>query len=116
MRPLTTDQITEGLAECMVMFRDDMIHAGVITEATPPMFMTEAILGAIQKATASERERCAAVRLDTCISLLIRRGYYQIVPECVGDGAQLINGEWHMPRWGCDTLQFVLDEHGDDLV
>jgi hypothetical protein len=59
MRPLTTDQITEGLAECMVMFRDDMIRAGIITEATPPMFMTEAILGAIQKATASEREACA---------------------------------------------------------
>lgn len=40
----------EGMAECMAMFRDDMIRAGVITEATPPMFMTEAILSALHKA------------------------------------------------------------------
>jgi hypothetical protein len=40
----------EIMAECMVMFRDDMICAGVITDATPPMFMTEAILSALHKA------------------------------------------------------------------
>ena len=40
----------EGMAGCMAMFRDDMIAAGVITEATPAMFMTEAILSALQAA------------------------------------------------------------------
>jgi hypothetical protein len=37
----------EGMAECMRMFRADMIEAGVIGESVPPMFMTEAILGEI---------------------------------------------------------------------
>lgn len=56
------------------------------------------------------------VRLDALVSLLLRRGYYPVAPECAGEGAQLINGQWHMPRWGCDTLQFVIDEHGDELA
>ena len=40
-------QNAEGMAECMRMFRDDMIEAGVITAAVAPMFMTEAILAVV---------------------------------------------------------------------
>ena len=46
------------------------------------------------------------------VSLLLRRGYYPVAPECAGEGAQLVNGGWHMPRWGCDTLQHVIDDYG----
>lgn len=56
------------------------------------------------------------VRLDALVSLLLRRGYYPVASECAGEGAQLINGQWHMPRWGCDTLQHVIEEHGDELA
>lgn len=38
----------EAMAECMRMFRRDMIEAGVIGKSVPPMMMTEAILGALQ--------------------------------------------------------------------
>jgi hypothetical protein len=31
----------------------------------------------------------------------------------VCDGAQLINGEWYMPIWGCDTIQNILDGIGE---
>jgi len=37
------------MAECMVLFRADMIEAGIVTKATPPMFMTEGVLGAFAK-------------------------------------------------------------------
>lgn len=39
----------EGMAESMDMFQRDMIAAGVITTAVPPMFMSEAVLGYIGK-------------------------------------------------------------------
>ncbi len=55
-------------------------------------------------------------RLDALVSLLLRRGYYPVAPECAGDGAQLINGQWYMPRWGCDTLQYAIEEHGDEIA
>jgi hypothetical protein len=56
------------------------------------------------------------VRLDALVSLLLLRGYYPVAPECAGEGAQLINGMWYMPRWGCDTLHNVIEEHGDELA
>ena len=40
---------TEGMAECMALFRQDMIQAGVIDETVPPMFMTEAVMSYIYK-------------------------------------------------------------------
>lgn len=56
------------------------------------------------------------VRLDALVSLLLRRGYYPVHASCAGEGAQLINGAWYMPRWGRDTLQHVIEEHGDELA
>lgn len=49
---------TEDLAGCMLMFRQDMIDTGVIDASVSPMFMTEGILGAIQRAVLAEREAC----------------------------------------------------------
>ncbi len=48
----------EAMAECMRMFRRDMLAAGVIGESAPPMMMSEAILGALGQA------RADASRLD----------------------------------------------------
>ena len=56
------------------------------------------------------------IRIKVLVSLLLRRGYYPVAPECAGEGAQLINGHWHMPRWGCDTLQNVIEEYGDEIA
>ena len=46
-------QTADGMAECMRMFRADMIAAGIITEAVAPMFMTEAILAVVRKDAAA---------------------------------------------------------------
>jgi len=27
----------------------------------------------------------------------------------IGAGAQIVDGQWYMPRWGCDTLQHVVE-------
>lgn len=52
----------EGMAGCMAMFRNDMIEAGVITDAVAPMFMTEAILSKLSALRAN------AERLNTLLS------------------------------------------------
>ena len=74
---LDENKINEGLAECMVMFRDDMIRAGVITEATPPMFMTEAILCAIQLAAIRWKPIETAPRDGTPVDLWHKSGFRQ---------------------------------------
>lgn len=53
--------VESAMAECMELFRNDMIRAGVIDDLVSPMFMTEAILGAIQRAVLAEREACMAI-------------------------------------------------------
>lgn len=60
--------------------------------------------------------RAKVANVGALAGLLLSRGYYPVAPECAGEGAQIINGQWHMPRWGCDTLQNVIDDHGDDCV
>jgi len=36
--------------------------------------------------------------------------YEPIEPgNSIGDSAQLINGQWYAPKWGCDTLQHVIE-------
>jgi len=51
------------------------------------------------------------------ISELVKKildiGYEPIEPgNSIGDSAQLINGQWYAPKWGCETLQHVIDEFG----
>ena len=29
--------------------------------------------------------------------------------ELVPDGAQMLDGEWYAPKWGCDSLEASLD-------
>jgi hypothetical protein len=44
-------------------------------------------------------------------SALLRIGYYPVSDEIAMDAdcAQLIDGAWHMPYYGCDTMQHIMD-------
>jgi hypothetical protein len=46
----------EGMAGCMDLLRRDLIEAKVIGESVPPMFMTEAILRAVQVRDAAVKD------------------------------------------------------------
>ena len=51
----------------------------------------------------------STVRVDAVIRLLLDKAYF---PEDAGspdDGAQLVDGKWYLPVWGCDTLQYIVD-------
>ena len=43
------------------------------------------------------------------IKRILELGYYPVPPSDIGEGAQIVNGQWYMPRWGCDTLQHIID-------
>jgi len=43
------------------------------------------------------------------IKAILAIGYEPIEPDAVGEGAQIVDGQWYMPRWGCDTLQHVIE-------
>jgi len=43
------------------------------------------------------------------IERIIELGYYPVSACCVGEGAQIVEGQWYMPKWGCDTLQYIID-------
>lgn len=51
----------ELMAECMSMVRDDLIEAGIVDRTVPPMMVPEAVLSAVTRAVAAEREACARV-------------------------------------------------------
>lgn len=42
---------------------------------------------------------------------IIKIGYVEISLECAKnmDGSQLINGQWYGPRWGCKSLEHIID-------
>jgi len=45
------------------------------------------------------------------VKRILNVGYEPIEPgNSIGDSAQLINGQWYAPKWGCDTLQHVIDQ------
>lgn len=52
-------QESELMADCMDMVRMDLIAARVIDATVPPMMVPEAVVAALQKAVADEREECA---------------------------------------------------------
>ena len=60
--PMNDDQAGRAvaLAEYFVMLRDDLVRVGIIAGNTPPMFMTEAVCGAIKRQVAAEREQVRA--------------------------------------------------------
>jgi len=43
------------------------------------------------------------------IKRILQTGYLPVHPSCVGEGAQIVDNQWYMPRWGCDTLQHVAE-------
>lgn len=49
------------------------------------------------------------VRADDVIRFLLEEAYFPDDAGSPDDGAQLVDGEWYMPAWGCDTLQYVVD-------
>jgi len=61
----------EGMAECMDMVRQELIAAGVINDAVPPMMLPEAILGSMRAAVAAEREACAQA-----LDAVAKEGYF----------------------------------------
>lgn len=70
-------QASELMAGCMDMVRQDLIAAGVIDATVPPMMVPEAVMAALQRAVADEREACAKVcdqRKDQSRNHLVRSG------------------------------------------
>lgn len=49
-------RINEAMAECMVMTRDGFIEAGLIDESVVPMFVVEAVLGAVARQSLKENQ------------------------------------------------------------
>ena len=43
-----SNEITQGMAECMEMLRGDLVAAGIVSEHVPPMFYSEAIIGLVK--------------------------------------------------------------------
>ncbi len=48
---------------------------------------------------------------DETIVLILKAGYENYVPVKgpIHPAAQFVHGSWHIPRWGCNTLQQVFD-------
>jgi len=38
------------------------------------------------------------------VKAILAIGYEPIEPDAVGEGAQIVDRQWYMPRWGCETL------------
>jgi len=43
------------------------------------------------------------------IKAILAIGYEPIEPDAVGEGAQIVDRQWYTPRWGCETLQHVIE-------
>ena len=116
----------EGMAECMDMLRRDLIAAGLIESSVPPMFMTEAILGAIQKAQA----RAKWLEVENANNLDLLRAERDLVAsiwEASGaeNGRSLVEqiaamradaGRYRWLRNESDCPISVVDGDGDMLV
>jgi len=48
--------------------------------------------------------------LHEVLAAVVRKHYNQIENPKDVDGAQMWNGQWWMPLWGCDTLDHMLDD------
>jgi len=48
--------------------------------------------------------------ISELVKAILNIGYYPVEPSFIKAGAQIVNEQWYMPRWGCDTLQHVIDE------
>jgi len=43
------------------------------------------------------------------IKAILAIGYEPIEPDAVGEGAQIVDRQWYTPRWGCETLEHVIE-------
>jgi hypothetical protein len=46
--------------------------------------------------------------LDSVVLQVLSAGWVKC-DELVPDGAQMLDGEWYAPKWGCDSLEASLD-------
>ena len=51
-----------------------------------------------------------SIRLKELLDAIVRKHYNEIADPTGVDGAQMWNGKWWMPLWGCDTLQTMLED------
>lgn len=51
-----------------------------------------------------------SVRLKKLLDAVVCKHYNEITDPTGVDGAQMWNGRWWMPLWGCDTLQTMLED------
>ena len=55
----------------------------------------------------------AAGSLDSVVLQVVSAGWekfgYEPPNTKLPDGAQMIDGEWYIPKWGCDSLEASLD-------
>lgn len=45
---------------------------------------------------------------------ILELGYEERIPSACFGGDQLVDGKWYVPKWGCDTLQHIIDEWGEE--
>lgn len=50
------------------------------------------------------------VGISELLAAVVRKHYNQIEDPKGCDGAQMWNDQWWMPLWGCDTLDYMLDD------
>ena len=50
------------------------------------------------------------VGIGELLAAVVRKHYNPIEDPKGCDGAQMWNGQWWMPLWGCDTLDNMLDD------
>ena len=61
----------------------------------------------------NSEEQPQAGNIARCAELLaaVAQKHYNPISDPTGvDGAQMWNGQWWMPLWGCDTLDSMLDD------
>ena len=61
-------------------------------------------------ATPDNPKASAELRCMELLAAVVRKHYNPIEDPKGCDGAQMWNGQWWMPLWGCDTLDNMLDD------
>lgn len=61
-------------------------------------------------ATSDNQKASAELRCMALLAAVVRKHYNPIEDPKGCDGAQMWNGQWWMPLWGCDTLDNMLDD------
>jgi len=49
------------------------------------------------------------IKMTKISEIILKFSFTPVDPSSAGEGAQLINGQWYMPRWGCDTLASIFE-------